>query len=246
MSIFAHAAEWHSTELQLLHGDEYREPFNPHNVSKSILTIQQAGGHTDGRYFIFMDILQSNNRDSHATEGYAEAYGSLSLSKLTGISFSNSWLRDINMTAGINYGHKSYPSYGVNPRVLLAGITMDFNLPAFSYLNLDILAFADRGRFDGRDNGCRGETYQLTPVWKLPFTVGKARLSFEGFADLIGKHGNCERQLLTQPQLRWDIGHHFNASEKLYLGIEYQYWYNKFGIHGLRESHPQVLMVWKL
>jgi nucleoside-specific outer membrane channel protein Tsx len=239
------AADWRNTELHVLHGDAYREPYNPNDVSKSIVTLQQVAGYQQGRYFFFVDVLQSNSHDVHATEVYGEAYGSLSLSKLTGIPLQNRWLRDINLTVGLNYGHKSYPDYRVNPRVILAGVTVDFNLPAFSYLNLDILAYADRGRFDGRDNGCHAETYQLTPVWKLPFSLGAAKFSFEGFADVIGKHGDCERQILAQPQLRWDVGHHFDTSDKLYLGVEYQYWHNKFGIEGLRESHPQVLMVWK-
>ncbi|CAG0973366.1 hypothetical protein MTYP_01355 [Methylophilaceae bacterium] len=241
----AFAAEWRTTEVQWLYGNAYREPFNPDDVSKGIITLQQAAGYKSGRYFFFVDALQSNGRDQHATEAYAEGYGSLSLSRLMGIPFSSRWVRDINLTAGLNYGYKSYPDYGVNPRVLLAGVTIDFNLPAFSFFNLDVLAYVDRGRFDGRDNGCHAETYQLTPAWKLPFSIGRAKFSFEGFADFIGKHGDCGRQILAQPQLRWDVGHHFNAGDKVYLGLEYQYWHNKFGIEGLKESLPQALLVWQ-
>lgn len=246
LSAQAHAAEWSDTEIQYLHGAEFREPFNSEDVTKDIITLQHASGYEWGRVFGFMDALQSNGRDEHASELYAEGYASLSLSKLSGATFSNAVVRDINLTAGINYGYKAYKGYGVNPRVLLAGITIDFNLPAFDFFNVDMLAYVDRGRFDGRDNGCHAETYQITPAWKMPFNIGKARFSFEGFTDFIGKHGNCERQILAQPQLRLDLGHYFNLENKLYMGVEYQYWHNKYGIEGLRESHPQALLVWKL
>ncbi len=243
--IQAQAADWSDTEIQWLHGSEFREPFNTHNVTKNIITLQHVSGYEWGRHFFFVDALQSNGRDGHATEGYAEGYTSVSLSRLMGVPVSNSLIRDINLTAGINYGYKSYDDYGVNPRVLLAGVTIDFNLPAFSFFNVDVLAYIDRGRFDGRDNGCHAETYQITPAWKLPFTIGTARFSFEGFTDFIGQHGQCERQILAQPQLRWDVGHYFKLKDTLHIGMEYQYWHNKFGINGLKESLPQALMVWK-
>lgn len=245
VSLPAGAAEWSDTEVQLLHGSAYREPFNPDDVAKSIVTIQHADGQTWGRNFFFIDLLKSNSRDERASEAYAEGYSSVSLSKLTGHSLAWGVVRDINLTTGINYGYKWYPHYGVNPRVFLPGITVDFNLPGFAFFNVDMLAYIDRGRFDGRDNGCNDESWQVTPVWNLPFSIGRAKFSFEGFADFIGAHGDCHAQQLTQPQLRWDAGNHFDRPGKFFVGIEQQYWHNKFGIRGLQESLPQVLILWK-
>lgn len=245
LSTQSQAAEWSNTEIQYLHGGEFREPFNSENVTKDIMTLQHVSGYEWGRVFGFMDVLQSNGRDEHASEVYAEGYASFSLGKLNGGTRLNSFVSDINLTAGMNYGYKTYRDYGVNPRVLLAGVTIDFSLPHFDFFNLDILAYVDRGRFDGRDNGCHAETHQVTPAWKMPFKIGKARFSFEGFTDFIGKHSNCARQVLAQPQLRWDLGNYLNLEDKLYVGMEYQYWHNKFGIEGLKESLPQALLVWK-
>lgn len=244
-SIAAQAVDWSDTELQYLHGNQFREPFNPDDVRKDILTLQHASGHSLGRNFFFIDALKSDGKDEHADELYAEGYSSWSLSKLGGRSLQAGLIKDVNLTLGLNYGYKSYSNYGVNPRVLLPGLTLDLNVPGFSYLNVDVLAYIDRGRFDGRDNGCHAETYQITPVWKLPFSIGSARFSFEGFTDFIGEHGDCDKQILAQPQLRWDVGHHFDKSNKLLLGLEYQYWHNKFGIDGLKESLPQALLIFK-
>jgi len=241
----AAALEWSDTEVQYLRGREFREPYNPDHIGKQTVTFQHADGHAYGRNFLFIDTLKSDDKDASATEFYGEGYASLSLSKLSGTSWAYGAVRDLNLTAGINYGHKSYSNYNINPRVLLPGITVDLNLPGFAFFNVDMLAYIDRGRFAGNDNGCNADTYQLTPAWKLPFSIAGEKFSFEGFIDVIGAHGNCVRQVLSQPQLRWDIGNHFGPSDKLYLGIEYQFWNNKFGVRGVRESFPEALLVWK-
>ncbi|CAK0780185.1 conserved hypothetical protein [Gammaproteobacteria bacterium] len=240
-----HAAEWSETEIQYLHGSEFHEPFNPDTVTKDIITIQNASGYSFGRSFFFIDLLQSDDHDQNAQEAYSEGYLSVSLGKSTGMPLAWGPVRDINITGGINYGYKSYPSYGINPLVLLPGITVDLNLPGFSFFNVDLLAYIDRGRIDSHDNGCHATSYQITPAWKLPFTIWQEKFSVEGFADFIGAHGNCTSQILTQPQLRWDVGNHFGKPGQVFASIEYQYWRNKFGVNGTRESFPQVLLIWK-
>lgn len=241
----AQAFDWTDTEIQYLRGSQFREAANPNNVGKQIVTIQHADGHAYGRNFFFIDTLKSDSNDESATEYYGEGYASFSLSKLSGRDWSWGAVRDVNLTAGINYGRKSYDSHSVNPRVLLPGVTVDLNLPGFDFFNVDILAYVDRGQYAGHDNGCNATTYQVTPSWRLPFAIGAAKFSFEGFADVIGAHGNCVRQVLSQPQLRWDVGNHFGNPGKLFAGIEYQYWDNKYGIQGLKDSMPQALLLWK-
>lgn len=241
----AQAFDWSSNEVQYLYGSQFREPFNPDDVAKHTITIQHADGHAYGRNFIFVDVLKSDGQDDHATEAYAEGYASVSLSKLTGRPWSLGIIKDLLLTAGINYGYKSYPDYGVNPRALLPGVTLDLNIPGFSFFSIDLLGYIDRGQFDGRDNGCHAETYQIAPAWGLPFNIGHAKFSFEGYANITGTHGNCLHNILAQPQLRWDVGNHFDKPDKFMIGVEYQYWHNKFGIEGLHESLPQFLAVWK-
>lgn len=86
----------------------------------------------------------------------------------------------------------------------------------------------------------------MTPAWKLPFSIGNTKWSFEGFTDFIGSKGAAHHQLvLSQPQLRLDAGDLLGHSDHLYVGIEYQYFHNKYGIKGLNESLPQALVLWK-
>jgi nucleoside-specific outer membrane channel protein Tsx len=246
--VSAQAEVWSDTEVQYLHGSKYREPFNPNDVTKDILTLQHAGGFAYGRNFFFVDFLKSNDKDNNAGEIYGEWYTSFSLSKLSGTKMEGGPLRDVNLTFGINYGAKNT---GPNPRVFLPGVTVDLNVPGFAFFNVDLLAYIDNGNFkpNAATNvaNCGGHktSYQITPAWKLPFSIGASKWSFEGFLDYIGSRGTCKTEVLTQPQLRLDVGNFWGKPETVFAGIEYQYWNNKFGVKDLKEHHPQLLLVWK-
>lgn len=247
--ITAHAADWSDTEIQLLTGNRFHDNGNDVNIGKTILTLQHASGYKYGRNFFFVDMVKSNSKDNNAGEVYGEYYHTLSVAKVGGLDWSKNFLKDVGLTVGLNYGTKN-SAFGPNPKVLLAGPTFDLNLPGFAFFNVDLLAYRDLGTFTGFGGGklcgSTSSTYQLTPAWNLPFSIGPAKFSFEGFVDVIGRHGTCERTVLAQPQLRWDVGNHFGKPGTVFLGIEYQYWRNKFGIAGRKESFPQAMLAWKL
>ena len=240
------AAEiWSDTEVQVLYGDKFQEPFNPQDIAKTIITLQHAGGWEYGRNFFFFDMLRSDGADNAAGEIYGEWYSTFSFSKMFSTEMKFGIIKDVGFTAGLNYGAKSGAGPTAQPTVFLPGITVDLDLPGFAFFNVDILAYMDRGKFGGVDNGCNADSYQITPSWKLPFTLGSTKWSFEGFADFMGDHGACEFSILTQPQLRLDVGNFMGKPDKMFVGIEYQYWKNKYGIKDLEDNFPQLLGVWK-
>jgi nucleoside-specific outer membrane channel protein Tsx len=228
-------------DVQVLHGNQFREPGNPNDVAKGIVTFENSSGWSWGSSYFFVDILRSDGSDQHATEVYSEWYPSASLSKLSGNSLSAGPLRDVSVTLGLNAGTKST---GAAPLVYLPGVTFDLKFPGFKFFSVGTYAYVDRGRLGGASNGCHDTTYQVTPSWSLPFSVGAVKLSFDGFVDIIGSHGQCARQVLSQPQLKLDLGALGTGLEKLSVGIEWQYWVNKFGIDGLKENFPQVVAQW--
>ncbi|WP_394826754.1 hypothetical protein [Pendulispora albinea] len=233
------------TEAEYLHGFFYREPFNPdHEIQKEVFTFQHYGEWALGRNFFFFDFLKSHGADGHANEVYGEAYASLTASKVFGTSLEAAIFQDINLTMGVNVGAKTNSS---GPLIYLPGITTDWKLPGFAFFHVDTLLYIDQGRLGGSQyaQGCTQTTFQITPAWDLPFALGPARFSFQGFVDIIGAHGQCEVQVLAQPQLRFDIGNFFNAPDKLYVGTEFQYWLHKYGFKDVNEAHPQTLVVWR-
>lgn len=246
----AAALEWSATEIEVLHSSRFREPGNPNEVGKNILSLQHAHGYSMGRNFMFVDLIQSGNQERDGagnpespTEIYGEAYTTLSLSRLTGKPLVGGLLRDVGLTAGINIGAKD-SAFNPEPRIYLAGVTVDFAVPR-GFFNVDLLGYWDHGC---NSLGCPDyrSSYQITPSWSIPFSLGAVDGEFAGFVDFIGSRGaGTVYQVLSQPQLRFDIGKPFGNKGQLYAGVEYQYWRNKFGNAGVNESHPQVLLLWK-
>lgn len=230
-----------SWDMQVLYGNQFREPGNSNDVAKGIVTFENSSGWSWGSSYFFVDILRSDGNDQHATEVYSEWYPSASLSKLTGTKVSVGPLRDVSATLGLNAGTKST---GAASLVYLPGLTLDLNVPGFKFFSLGTYAYIDQGRINGASNGCHSTSYQVTPSWSLPFSIGVLKLSFDGFVDIIGSHGQCARQVLSQPQLKLDLGALGTRLEKLSVGIEWQYWDNKFGIDGLKENFPQFMVQW--
>lgn len=248
----AYAADWSDTEIQYVSGSSYREPFNPGpnndtDVKRYIITLQHASGHKLGRNFFFVDFLTStsgepNNRE-HG-EVYGEWYSSLSLSKLSGNKVEFAFVRDLNLTGGLNYGAKSN---GANPRVWLYGVTADLAVPGFIFLNVDFLRYDDRGHFAGFDQNNKA-TWQISPAWLSKFNLGATKWVFTGHIDWIGKRCEtslCAKETLAQPELKLDVGNFFGKPDTFYVGLEYNYWKNKFGFKGLDESNPQLQVAWK-
>ena len=52
--------------------------------------------------------------------------------------------------------------------------------------------------------------------------------------------------ILAQPQLGWDIGKALaGRPNQLFLGIEYQYWWNKLGVDD-DDNVAQLWVMWRL
>lgn len=253
VAVPALALDWVSNEIQYLQSNNYREPFNDRDVSKQIITLQHASGYSLGRNFVFVDILKSGNqelnlanRNESPSETYGEAYTTLSLGKVSGKSWAFGPVKDVGLTAGINAGSKGSQLHP-QPRVYLAGVTFDFDVPR-GFLSVDVLSYWDHGCFKGI-NSCPdySNTYQVTPAWSQPFSIGSIDGEFTGFIDFIGSRGaGTVAQVLSQPQIRFDLGKPFGEPGRIYGGIEYQYWKNKFGTDGVTEHHPQLLLLLKL
>jgi nucleoside-specific outer membrane channel protein Tsx len=248
-SFYSQAADWSDTEVSILKGSKYHDNGNGSDIKKTIVTLQHASGYKYGRNFFFVDSLKSDRTDHHYGEIYGEYYHTLSYSKIAKADWSENFIKDVGLSGGINYGAKNSP-YGSNPTVYLLGTTFDLKIPGFNFFHLNFFAYNDNsthsGFGGGKNCGQVATTYQVTPTWNLPFSIGNAKFSFEGFMDIIGKHGSCEQQILTQPQLRWDIGNYFGQAGTVFIGIEYQYWKNKYGLKNHDDNMPQAMFTWKL
>ncbi len=221
-NIGAYGAEWSSTNVQLLTGSGYELG----EENREILTFQHANGWKYGSNFFFFDITQPFD---DGTDVYGEWYTWLSEEKIFGKNINLAIIDDISLGLSINTG--------ANFRAYLAGLTLHFNFPNCSFFTIDVMFYDDQKESEG--------TYIITPAWDSQFNLSNIKLRFSGYVDFIGAEGKRENQILTQPQILIDAGHFWNTADKLFIGIEYQYWKNKFGIRAIDESLPQAVLIWE-
>jgi len=230
------------SNVQLLYGWNFSQPGVSEGVPKSILTFENSARWSWGSSYLFVDVLRSwSEADENAKEVYGEWYPSLSLRRLAGEGSSTGLLRDISFTLGFNGGVRTT---GTAPFAVLPGLTFDLKVPGFTFLTVGTFAYVDRGRFEGQPTDCHATTFQVTPSWSLPFTIGGAGFSFDGFVDFIGSHANCEAMIISQPKLRMDVSGLWGKPGRVYLGVEFDYWHNKYGIAGLTDNVILPVVVW--
>ncbi len=217
--------QWHSTNVQLLKGWDYEAG----EKGRAIITLEHANVWKYGDFFMFID---GTRFDSGKTTAYGEFSPRMSFSKMTGKDLSYGIIKDYLISA-------TYEKGKGDTRTYLYGGAVDLNIPGFKFFKTN---------FYVRDNPeiQHDETWQVTISWNRPFEIGNQKLVFEGFADFAGEEGSTykENQMIV-PRLLLDIGHAIGGKDgKLFGGIEYQHWHNKFGINGKSESVPQLQLKW--
>lgn len=211
--------QWHSTNVQLLRGTDYELG----SQRRTVMTLEHVNAWAYGDFFIFGDQIWS---DEGSSTYYIEPTLRLSLSKIFDAKVSYGSIKDVLIAAQIEKPKNQ------DTRKLL-GVGVDLNLPGFKFFKSNLFV---------RDNpNLAGSTYQVTLVWNIPFELNGTSLLLEGFTDIAGSEGTTVAHQLIVPRLLVDIGQFGGLkADKLWLGIEWQYWHNKFGIDGVTESVPQL------
>jgi nucleoside-specific outer membrane channel protein Tsx len=215
---------WHSENVQILKGFNYE--LGPEE--RTIITVEHAHRSDIGDLFLFTDFTFEPDGDIQA---YGEITPRLSLSRLTGRDWRAGAVSDVLLAANYERGEGGVERY-------LAGAAIDLDIEGFRFVRVHAFLRDDPSR--------SGTTGQLSIAWNRPFEIGGEAFLAEGFADLAGAEGNGVANQLLVPRLLWDIGAHHGAAGRVYLGLEWQYWHNKFGVDGVTESVPQIQLKWVL
>jgi len=230
------------SDVKARYGWSFSEPGIAEDVEKSILTFENTRAWSWGSSYLFVDVLRSwSDADANAKEAYGEWYPSMSLRKVSGRQPSEKLIRDVSVTLGFNGGVRTT---GPAPFVILPGVTVELNIPAFEFFSLGTYVYIDRGRFEGHLTGCSSTSYQVTPSWSLPFSIGQAAFNFRGFADVIGSHGDCAFQVLAQPELKLDVSRLWHNPGRMWAGVQLYYWHNKYGLDDLEDAVVMPVVAW--
>ncbi len=242
----AGAFDWSTTELHYQFGN-LDAPFRGGRDSEThILTFQHASGWKYGDNYIFIDFLNdADDDDFNDGEFYGEVYFNFSLSKILNSKIGIGPIKDIGILAGINMGADS------EVVKYLPGIRASWDVKGFTFLNTDFAFYIDdsnglaSGGVPKEDN-----SFYFDINWAYPFKIKSHSFSIVGHAEYIGERtdetgARVEDWILAQPQFRYHVSNLFNYPEKVFIGIEWQYWMNKLGDEDTDENVAQFLLVWR-
>jgi len=234
------AADWSDTFLGYRTSDQYREPGIDGTIKKDILQLNHVSGWTYGTNFFNVDMLMSDKGDpaangkSGANEVYVVYRTALSLGKLTGKNLGFGPVRDVSFTAGFDFNAKDN-AFASKKRFLVFGPTLNFKAGS-GFFDLGLW-----GCHEQNYNGIVGKsvdfktTYLISAAWGLPFQVGPVGAEFKGYANYVGAKGKDGFGAETRPEtlanlsLLVDISPVFGTKKKVYAGLGFEYWNNKFG-----------------
>jgi nucleoside-specific outer membrane channel protein Tsx len=219
--------QWQSNSLTYLYGQNFE--VNP--SIQQTLTFEHADGWKYGDNFLFVDnIFYNGKKDSGVGNNtlYGEFSPRLSMGKIFDKKFELGPIKDVLLAATYEFGEGDVESFLIGPG-------FDLSLPGFDYFQLNFYKRYNEGHRAGYG------AWQITPVWSYTIPVGKSDILIDGFMDWVvdskksDSKGDYHSNLHFNPQIKYDLGKAINLPEKqLYVGIEYDYWTNKYGIEDSR------------
>ncbi len=223
LSAKAEIIQWQGGNVQLLRGWDYKVD----SPQGTIATFEYANSWLYGDAFAFLDRTWP---DTGKPTYYAEFSPRFSLGKIFDTDLSYGLIKDVLISTTLEKPLHQGPRY-------LYGGAIDLNLPGFKFFNTNAY-LRDDTQLDG-------QTWQVTLAWSAPFEAGGAKFETRGYADFAGEEDTAEANQQIVPQLLLDAGNLAGLQDnKLFLGIEWHYWHNKYGIEGITQSAPQAMVLW--
>ena len=235
----AAAADWSDTSIGFRTGGKFAEPFNPNDISKKIISLTHVSGYKYGTNFFNADALQSDNKDmavpgtgSGAQEVYVVYRNTVDLSKVTGTNYKSGMMRGLGVTFGFDWNAKNGDGYESKKRMLVLGPTIMFDVPGF--LNVSLLELWESNAPLATNRYSYKTHPMLTASWGIP--LGSSGFSYEGFINVIASKGKNEfggstaAETNFDSQIMYDMAGVMGTPKGSFkVGLEYQYWKNKFG-----------------
>ena len=217
-ALAADLLQWQDNSLTYLNGIDFK--VDP--PKQQTVTFEHASGWSFGDLFIFVDGIKYNTEATNgAGDGhtfYGEISPRLSLGKISGADLSFGPVKDVLLAATYEFGEDDVDSYLLGPAV-------DLNIPGFDYFQLNTYLRTTDGRRDG-DN-----VWQITPAWSYTIPVGDSDLVIDGFMDwVVDNDDSYHANLHFNPQIKYDLAKAMGWGKRFYVGVEYDYWSDKYGI----------------
>jgi nucleoside-specific outer membrane channel protein Tsx len=243
----AQAADWSDTSIGFRAGSKFAEPFGSNDIHKNIVNLTHVSGFKYGTNFFNADFLMSDHKDpasAGSTEGAHEVYivyrNTLDFEKMSGTPMKFGPVRGAGLTWGFDVNAKTDAGYNSKKRMFVIGPTAMFDVPGF--LNVSLLLLKESNApcsTFGTPSCVPRYSYKTHPMLNAAWGIALGKdtgFSFEGFANFIASKGNNEFggdtavETNIDAQIMYDLSAIVGAKPASFkLGLEYQYWKNKFG-----------------
>ncbi|MCG9698241.1 outer membrane protein OmpK [Shewanella sp. Isolate11] len=222
--------QWWDASVTALHGSDYDLAASD---KQSTITVETAGAWKYGDWFAFQDFIFFHDGQGDDSTTYGELSPRFSLSKITGNEFKYGAITDVSVALTLEEGEGPVTSF-------LYGVGLDITIPYFSYFNLNTY------RRDAISSGNISDGWQITPAFRMDFPVGNSAIVVDGFIDWVfaTDEDGYEKNFHFNPQIKYDLGAAIfgtHKKDKLFVGIEYDYWKNKYGVKDVDQSTYSVI-----
>ena len=246
LSLVAPAAASAQTEFHYQYG-KFVNPFTGTRAYASVLTVQQASRWSLGDSFYFIDFTDDGGADGFNEKSYyGEWYPTLSLGRVSGRRIGAGPIRDVAIVSGFNFGSDA------DIFRYVPGGRLSWSVPGFFFLNTDFGAAIDRSSGVAQGGAPRtGTSFVFDVNWGAGFDIGRQSFLFTGHTKFMGATTNeldraVKPSLLAQPQFGWDLGKALTGHpNQLFLGVEYQFWWNKLGVDD-GDNVAQLWVMWRM
>jgi nucleoside-specific outer membrane channel protein Tsx len=214
--------QWQTNSLTYLYGKDFQ--VNP-RIQQTV-TFEHADGWKYGDNFFFIDkIFYNGKEDAFAGDNthYGEISPRLSFNKIFDQKLEFGPIKDVLLAMTYEFGEDDTESYLIGPG-------FDLAIPGFDYFQLN---FYNRHTEGGRPGD---DIWQVSPVWSYTIPAGSSDVVIDGFMDWVvdndvNDEGEYHANLHFNPQVKYDLGKALKLGDKqLYVGVEYDYWKDKYGI----------------
>jgi nucleoside-specific outer membrane channel protein Tsx len=213
---------WSDNSLTLL---PYGWGFAVDPDEQSTVTYEHVHDSKIGDLFLFVDYVRFHGTPNGADDStwYGEISPRLSLGKTLGKDLSFAVFKDVLVAGTYERGEDADVAEAV-----LIGVGFDFDVGQSGFRYAQVNVYGRSELTEGTKDGFRD--VQVTVVAARPFSIGKARFLADGYFDWVLGLGSEEWSYHLNPQVSVDLGNVWGKPDKLFAGLELDFWWNKYQI----------------